>query len=91
MKIISNSILASLEYTHNENQYCSGAYIQTYPSLADAKQACNQNKECGVITDFDCDGDQWATCKGNGVFSSSSGSCSWVKSKYGKIEYLSIQ
>ena len=70
---------------YNENQHCSGTSIDTYNSLAEAKQACNENKECGVITDFDCDDDHWYTCTGSGVAANSSGSCSWTKLKFGKV------
>ena len=61
--------------------------MERYLTLKDAILACNQNNECGVITDYDCDGYCWATCRGNHLESSSSrNSCSWIRPQFGKFQ-----
>ena len=75
-----------LDYSYVKNTYCGGEDMERYPTLKDATLACNQNNECGVITDYDCDGDYWATCRGHDVESSSSRkSCSWIRPHFGRF------
>ena len=61
--------------------------MERYLTLKDAILACNENNECGVITDYDCDDYYWTTCRGNHLESSSSRkSCSWIRPQFGKFQ-----
>ena len=55
--------------------------MATYSTLALAVSACNDNDECGSITDYGCKGDDWITCSGRSLLSSSEGSCAWLKQR----------
>ena len=80
-----------LDYSFVENTYCGGENIEIYLTLKNATLACNQNNECGVITDYDCDGGYWTTCRGNHLESSSSRkSCSWIRPRFGKFNDFQI-
>ena len=80
-----------LDYSFVENTYCEGENIEIYLTLKIATLACNQNNECGVITDYDCDGGYWTTCRGNHLESSSSRkSCSWIRPRFGKFNDFQI-
>ena len=93
--IIGRSIILPisiiLDYSYVENTYCGGEDMERYRTFKDAILACNQNNECGVITDYDCDGGYWATCRGNHLESSSSRkSCSWIRPQFGKFQDLEM-
>ena len=79
-----------LDYSYVENTYCGGEDMERYLTLKNATLACNQNNECGVITDYDCDGDYWTTCRGNLLESSSQKSCSWIRPQFGKFKDVQI-
>ena len=55
--------------------------MATYSTLALAVAACNDNDECGSITDYGCKGNDWITCSGRNLLSSSEGSCAWLKQR----------
>ena len=73
-----------LGYPYDENKVCAGEYMKTYPTLVDAKARCNDNDECGSITDITCNGEDWKTCKGGSLVTNDAGSCSWIKYNDGK-------
>ena len=80
-----------LDYSYVENTYCGGEDMERYLTLKDAILACNENNECGVITDYDCDDYYWTTCRGNHLESSSSRkSCSWIRPQFGKFQDFEI-
>ena len=78
-----------LEYPYNEKTVCTGEYIKTYPTLAAAKAGCNENDECGSITDITCNDKDFKTCKGGDLVSNDAGSCSWTKFPDGKSSIFS--
>ena len=93
--IIGRSIILPisvlLDYSYVENTYCGGEDMEGYRTFKDAILACNQNNECGVITDYECDGYCWTTCRGNHLESSSSRkSCSLVRPQIGKFRDFEI-
>ena len=75
-------------YVKLNDTYCGGEDMEWYVTLKNATLACNQNNECGVITDYECDEDYWATCRGNLLESSSQNSCSWIRPQFGKFDDL---
>ena len=68
------------------DRYPAGSYIGTYTTLEQAQLACNENDQCGSITDDSCDGDDWLTFTGISLLINTSGSCSWMKLDYGVLK-----
>ena len=59
---ISHPINGLDGYTFFRNKYClepgtATGFTQIYETLSDAKQKCDENNECAVITDYSCKDD----------------------------------
>ena len=76
---IISAIYVILGYSFVKNKYCGGLDMATYSTLALAISACDDNDECGSITDYGCKDVDWITCSGRSLQSSSEGACSWLK------------
>ena len=66
-------------YTHLLGTYCKGKSISSYTTLQTAKEACNNNIECGCVYEDGCDGDRWHIVKGDIILNSAQGSCTWTR------------
>ena len=89
-KHIIISVAVVVGYQRFENKYSLGSYIAFYPSLAEAKSACNADDECGSITDSQWirNGTKmhdWRTLKGIELKPSIKGRSSWVKLNFSKF------
>ena len=72
------SIVLDIPYDYVKDVDCDGKALQEYTSLQAAIDACLDNRECTMVTDFSCDNDKWTTCIGD-VNNAGVGSCSWIK------------
>ena len=76
------SIADADPYTKFEGKNCQGYTIQSgFTTLRAAKAACSKNNYCRCIEDSDCYGYNWKITKGDALYSSSKGSCAWIKGK----------
>ena len=69
------------EYTFLRRRDCLGEYITRNTTLEVAKAACVNDKECGCIQNYYCNGKFWQLHKGHDVWPSDQNNCAWTLSK----------
>merc|ERR1712136_474099 len=65
-------------YDYRLNTYINGNDLDVFGDLNSAITYCNSHSNCNGVYDKECDGGYWHAKDGS-TSSSSSGSCSWVK------------
>ena len=68
---------------------CFRSYGSVQSTLSAAKDQCNQNSSCIMITDTSCDGKDLRTCIGP-MIDSEIGTCVWYKGKNHKITFIFV-